>query len=161
MGGSRRCYSRGLIPPLPHAPHPPSPPSSRSEGVSGISVIGAHADGAFELLRVLLRQGGAATGSHLANIGEGSYRGGTVPPLALHHSRLVPALHPRDPQAYPSLHAGRRLIRKVNEEQYVNLIRCYEVDVKELLEAGRVEVLEEYGLSLEDLEKMEEGYEMF
>lgn len=49
----------------------------------------------------------------------------------------------------------------MNEEQYVNLIRCYEVDVKELLEAGRVEVLEEYGLGREDLEKMEEGYEMF
>ena len=33
--------------------------------------------------------------------------------------------------------------------------------MKELLEAGRVEVLEEYGLGREDLEKMEEGYEMF
>lgn len=29
------------------------------------------------------------------------------------------------------------------------------------MEAGRVEVLEEYGLTVEDLEKMEEGYEMF
>jgi hypothetical protein len=50
-----------------------------------------------------------------------------------------------------SQHAGRRLIRKVNEDQYVNLIRSYEVDVKELLEAGRLEVLEEYGLGIEDL----------
>jgi hypothetical protein len=29
------------------------------------------------------------------------------------------------------------------------------------LEAGRLEVLEEYALGIEDLERMEEAYEMF
>lgn len=29
------------------------------------------------------------------------------------------------------------------------------------MEAGRVEVLEEYGLTLDDLSKMEEAYQMF
>lgn len=33
--------------------------------------------------------------------------------------------------------------------------------MKELLERGRVEVLEEYGLTMDDLEKMEAAYEMF
>jgi hypothetical protein len=161
LGNGRSGHRRRLLPDLlpPAAAAPPQRPPA--EGVGRIAVGTAPADGALELLLVLLRQGGAAAGSGLAHLAEGADRRGHLPALAADHRRRVPALHARDPQTYASPHAGRRLIRKVNEDQYVNLVRSYEADVKDLLEAGRLEVLEEYGLGLEDLDKMEEAYEMF
>ena len=50
--------------------------------------------------------------------------------------------------------AGRRLIRKVNEEQYIGLVRNYEFEVRELLQRGREELLEEYSRGVDDLESM-------
>ena len=47
------------------------------------------------------------------------------------------------------LHAGRRLVRKANEEQYIDLIINYEEEVQELLTRSRLELIEHLNIDPE------------
>ena len=64
-------------------------------------------------------------------------------------------------KSYIHHNVGRRLVRKTNEDQYIELILQYVKEVEDLLARSRVELLEYLNIDLRDFNDMEEHFEEF